>query len=262
MFNKKIIILSGVVIVLILLISALGCSNGEKITQFSQLEDKTFAVPSGTIADQLVLTRFPNAKFQYYDNILNACLAVKSGKAIVAAYDEPILKNIAAKNQGLAVLPDMITIDNYGFAVQIDNIELKNKIDEVIAELQNNGTYDEMLKRWLPKEGTPAPMPDIELTGNKGVLRFGTAAITEPFSFIDDSQKIVGFDIELAMYVAQKIEMQIEVINMDFGDMIPTLKEGKLDMIGACITISEKRAKDVMFSQPYYKGGIAALVRE
>ncbi len=262
MFNKKIIILSGVAIVLILLISALGCSKDEKITQLSQLEGKSFAVPTGTVADQLVLTRFPNANFQYYNNVLDACLAVKSGKADVAAYDEPILKNVAAKNQGLIVLPDMITIDNYGFAVQIDNIELKNKIDEVFTELENNGTYDDMLKRWLPKEGTPAPMPYIELTGNKGVLRFGTAAITEPFSFVDDSQEIVGFDIELAMYVAQKLEMQIEVIDLDFGGMIPALTADKLDMIGACITITEERAKNVLFSRSYYKGGIAALVRE
>jgi len=46
----------------------------------------------------------------------------------------------------------MITVDNYGFAVQIDNTELKNKIDEVITELENNDTYDDMIKRWLPKE--------------------------------------------------------------------------------------------------------------
>lgn len=262
MLNKKIIMLFAIVIILILIISSFGCGRSEKITQLSQLEDKTFAVPKGTIADQLVLSRFPNAKFKYYDTVLDACLAVKSGKADAAAYDEPILKNIAAKNKGLMVLPDMITIDNYGFAVQIDNTELKNKIDEVITELQNNGTYDEMLKRWLPKEGNPAAMPDIELTGNKGILRFGTAAITEPFSFVDGSKKIVGFDIELAMYVAQKLNMKIEVIDIDFGDMLPTLKAGDLDMSGACITISEERSKEVLFSNPYYQGGIAALVRE
>jgi polar amino acid transport system substrate-binding protein len=262
MLNKKIIILFTVVIILISIISSFSCGKIEKITQLSQLENKTFAVPTGTIADQLVLTRFPNVKFKYYDTVLAACLAVKSGKADAAAYDEPILKNIAAKNPGLVVLPDMITIDNYGYAVQIDNKELKNKIDEVITELENNGTYNEMLKRWLPEEGNPAQMPDINLTGNKGILRFGTAAITEPFSYVGDSQKIVGFDIELATYVAQKLEMQIEIINMDFGDMISTLKAGDLDMIGACITISEERSKEVLFSKPYYKGGIAALVSE
>jgi polar amino acid transport system substrate-binding protein len=37
---------------------------------------------------------------------------------------------------------------------------------------------------------------------------------------------------------------------------------GKVDMIGACITITEERSKKVLFSEPYYVGGIAALVRQ
>lgn len=262
MFNKKIVLLTVATIVLVLLASAFGCSKEVKITGLSQLEGKQFAVPTGTIADQLVLSKFPDARFQYYNSILDACMAVKASKADVAAYDEPILKNIAAKNQGLIVLPDMITIDNYGFAVSPDANELKNSIDAVITDLKNNGTYEEMLKRWLPKEGNPAVMPEIALSGNKGTLRFGTAAKTEPFSFVDGNQKIVGLDIELATYVAQKLDMQLEVINMDFGEMIPALIADKVDMIGACITISEERAKVVLFSEPYYTGGIAALVRE
>ena len=40
------------------------------------------------------------------------------------------------------------------------------------------------------------------------------------------------------------------------------LVSGKVDMIAACITITEERAKSVLFSEPYYTGGIAALVRE
>ena len=239
-----------------------GCGKREKITDISQLDAKEFAIPTGTVADKLVLTKFPNAKFQYYNSVLDACMAVKSGKADAAAYDEPILKNIAAKDQGLAVLPGMITMDHYGFAVQPGNKELKMKIDEVIVELKNNGTYEDMLKRWLPEKGAPAAMPHIALNGKKGVLRFGTAAVTEPFSFIDGSQKVVGFDIELASYVAQKLDMQLEVVNMDFGGMIPALTAGKVDMIGACITITDERAKSVLFSEPCYTGGIAALVRK
>jgi polar amino acid transport system substrate-binding protein len=72
----------------------------------------------------------------------------------------------------------------------------------------------------------------------------------------------VGFDIELASYVAQKLGMKIEIVNMDFGEMIPALTTGKVDMIGACITISDERSKSVLFSEAYYKGGIAALVKK
>jgi len=242
-------------------IAIISCGSREKITDINQLADKEFAVPTGTIADQLVLSKFRDAKFKYFNSVLDACMAVKGGKADAAAYDEPILRNIAAKNSGIKVLPGMITVDNYGFAVRPDDKELKNVIDDVVSELRETGKYDEMMNRWLPEEGSPAPMPEIE-TGEDGVLRFGTSAVTEPFSFVDGSQEIVGFDIEIASLVAKRLNKRLEIVNMDFGAMIPALVANKVDMIGACITISEERAQKVLFSEPYYKGGIAALVKE
>lgn len=252
----------GLLISALFVLSACKNTKKEKITNLQQLEGKEFAIPTGTVADKLVLTKFPNAKFKYFNNVLDTALAVKTGKADVAAGDEPILKNIAAKNSGLTVLPEMITVDNYGFAVQPEKQELKKNIDLVVRELRKNGVYDAMLSRWLPKSGNPAAMPDITSSGREGVLKLGTWAATEPFSFMDGSQKIVGFDIEIASYIAQKLNMKLEVVNMDFGAMIPALLSGKVDMIGACITITDERAKNVLFSEPYYTGGIAALVKE
>ena len=262
MHKRKTVQLLGLGLVFVLLMALGGAGQAEKVTGLAQLEGKVFAVPAGTVADQLVLSRFPGAVFQYYDSALDACLAVRDGKADAAAYDEPILKNIAAKNPGLIVLPDMITTDEYGFAVQLGRQDLKTAVDKAVLALKDSGRYDEMLSRWLPKQGAPGAMPSIALTGDKGVLKFGTAAVTEPFSFIDENRQVVGFDIELATLIAKELGMQLEVIDLDFGGMIPALEEGMVDMIGACITITEERAKHVLFCEPYYTGGIAALVRE
>lgn len=244
-----------------LLTTTAGCGDRGKITDISQLNGKEFAVPTGTVADKLVLSKFPDARFKYFNSVLDACMAVKGGKADAAAYDEPILKNIAAKNTGMAVLPQMITRDSYGFAVRLEDKELKSAIDGVVADLKSSGRYDEMIKRWLPEQGTPKPMPALE-TGADGVFRFGTSAVTEPFSFVDGSQRIVGLDIEIASLVARKLNRKLEIVNMDFGAMIPALVAKKVDMIGACITITEERAQKVLFSEPYYIGGIAALVKK
>jgi len=238
------------------------CSKREKITNLEQLSGKEFAVPTGTVADKLVLSKIPDAKFKYFNSVLDACMAVKAGKADAAAYDEPILKNIAGKNPGLIVLSEKITTDNYGFAVQLGNDKLKSAIDSVVNELKTSGEYDAMLARWLPEKGAPKPMPEFSNESTNGVLKFGTSAITEPFSFIDGTQKIVGLDIEIASLVAKKLNMKLEIMNMDFGAMIPALISNKVDMIGACVTITEERAKSVLFSAPYYTGGIAALVKE
>ncbi|HEY5511126.1 MAG TPA: ABC transporter permease subunit [Prolixibacteraceae bacterium] len=240
-----------------------SCSNDKlEYTKLSMLEGgKTFAVPTGTAADKFVLQRFPDAKLKYFNSVLDCAIAVKDRKADAAIYDKPILQNIAAKNDGLIVLSELLVDDKYGFAVKLENNDLKAAMDGTLAEIKSNGTYDDMQKRWFPEKGNPAAMPTIEQTGANGVLKFGTAAVTEPMSFIDGDQKIVGFDVEFATYIARKLGKRIEVIDMEFGALLPALISGKVDMVGAGLSITEERAKKVLFSESYYPSGIAAAVR-
>ncbi len=226
------------------------------------LAGKTFAVPTGTMADQMVLKRFPDAKIEYYNSTLDCSLAVKDGKADAAAYDKPILMNIAGKNPGLVVLPEVIVDDNYGFAVRLDDIVLKDSIDKTLAVLKANGTYEAMNKRWFPASGEPGPMPVIESDGRNEELRFGTAAVTEPMSYYDANKQVVGFDVEFAAHIARTLGKKLVIVDMEFGAMIPALIAGKVDMVGAGLSITAERAKSVLFSEPYYLGGLAAIVRD
>lgn len=251
----------------ILLISifafTLSCSKpNPTITSLKMLEGgKIFAVPTGTAADQMVLKRFPDAQLLYYTSVLDCALAVKIGKADAAVYDLPVLKNIAGKNPGLTVLEELIVPDNYGFAVTQDNTELKKAIDQTLALIQSDGTYDAMMQRWFPEKGNPGPMPEISNEGINGTLIYGTAAVTEPISYVEGSGTITGFDIEFASRIAAYLGKKLEIVNLEFGAMLPALIAGKVDMIGAGLSITEERAKSVLFSEPYYISGIVALVR-
>jgi polar amino acid transport system substrate-binding protein len=244
---------------------ATSCSPDKKeaqITKLEELQESRFAVVTGTIADKLVLSKFPKATFSYYNSPLEACIAVKQGIEKAAAYDEPVFRNIMAQNPGLKMLPDMITMDNYGMAVGPDNQSLKHIADSLLDELKADGRYDDMKKRWFPLKGKPAPMPEIKCDGKNGELNFGTCATTEPFSFFDDKQQIVGFDIEFVSLLAQCLGKELHIQNMEFGALIPSLLSGKSDIIAACMTITEERAKSVLFTKPNYTGGIAAVVRD
>ncbi|MEI6456422.1 MAG: transporter substrate-binding domain-containing protein [bacterium] len=259
-FFKNIIRISGIVLLLL----ALGC--GRKDAQITSLEmlkgGKTFAVPTGTAADQFVLKKFPDAKIEYYNTVLDCILAVRDGKADAASYDKPVVQNIVAKNDGLLVIPELMFDDQYGFAVRLEDTKLKQAMDEALADLKVNGTYAAMEKRWFPDKGLPAPMPVIRFKDTDSVLRFGTAAVTEPMSFYDANKNIAGFDIEFASYIAKKLGKRLEIVDMEFGAMIPALISGKVDMVGAGMSITEERAKKVLFSECYYPSGIAAVVRD
>ena len=250
-------------IFLALLLAIAGCGKKDvSITDLKMLEGgKTFAVPTGTICDQMVKKRFPDANIIYFNTVLDCALAVKKDKAEAAVYDLPVLENIAAKNDGLKVLPELLVDDKYGFAVQLGNKSLKLVIDSLLHAMQADGTYAAMKKRWFPKKGNPGPMPEITNPGTNGVFRFGTAAVTEPMSYMDSNRRIIGFDIEYAERVAAKLNKKLEIVDMEFGAMLPALIAGKVDMIGAGLSITEERAKKVLFSESYYPSGIAAIVK-
>ena len=225
------------------------------------LEDKVFAVPAGTVADQMVLDRFPEAGILYFNSVLDCALAVKEGKARATAYDLPVLANIEAKLEGLIVLDEFIMDDQYGFAVRQGDQRLKEAMDRVLSQIQEDGTYKEMQDRWFPKQGEPGPMPDIPLSDRNGILNFGTAAVTEPMAYVYADEGVIGFDIEYAMRIARDLGMELNIVNMEFGALLPALISGKVDMIGAGLSITEERAKSVLFSEPYYEGGLAVMVQ-
>jgi polar amino acid transport system substrate-binding protein len=250
-------------LLILLMIASGSCrENAQTATGLKSLEGgKVFAVPTGTVADQMVLKRFPDAKITYYNNIYDCAMAVLNRKADATSYDKPVLKNIAAKNPGLTVLDEIILPDKYGFAVAMGDTALKNAADRTLADLRASGLYDEMLQRWLPEQGEPGPMPDIPVENPAGVLRFGTSATTEPMSYISANLQPVGFDIELATRIAARLNKKLEVVDMEFGGMLPALISGKVDMIGAGLSITEERAKSVLFTDSYYDNGIAVLTR-
>ncbi|MEH7272599.1 transporter substrate-binding domain-containing protein [Neobacillus vireti] len=90
--------------------------------------------------------------------------------------------------------------------------------------------------------------------GDKKTLVMATSADYAPFEYIesDKSDEIIGFDVDLAKALAGKLGYEIEVKDMDFGGLIQSLKSGQADFVLAGMTPTEKRKKNVDFSDIYY----------
>lgn len=244
----------------LLLCTAVPSFAQSKITHLSDLTNKRIAVPKGTIADILVADVFPRAQILYYDNVLDCAVAVKAGLADCAAYDEPVLRALLRTNKDLTLLPELITNDDYGFAVRPERMVVKAAMDACIDRFTESGAFKFMDIVWYYNGNFSSPLSS-EVEEYQGVLKFGTCAQLEPFAFKIETGDVVGFDIELAYCIAQEMGLKLEVYDMAFNDLIPALLNGDVDMIGAGITITPERAQQVLFSKPYYHGGIAALVK-
>lgn len=101
-----------------------------------------------------------------------------------------------------------------------------------------------------------------EETNEKKVLVMGTSADYPPFEYVDTAkgEEIIGFDIDAAKAIGEKLGYEIQIQDMDFNSLIPATQAGKLDFVMAGMGWSEERAEVVDFSEPYYNTKQVLLV--
>jgi polar amino acid transport system substrate-binding protein len=95
----------------------------------------------------------------------------------------------------------------------------------------------------------------------ENVIQFATSAEYPPFEFHKDNQ-LVGFDIELAQMLAEKLHKKAEFKNMQFSTILPALENGSVDAAISTITITPERKQNFDFSQSYYEESLSMIYQK
>ncbi len=113
-----------------------------------------------------------------------------------------------------------------------------------------------------PSAGESAqPANSLERIKAEGVLRVGIDASYPPMEFVDEDGKTpIGFDIDLANAVAEKLGVKADFTIIDWAGIQAGLLGGHYDVIMSSMTITEERQKEMDFVQ-YLTMGIAYASR-
>jgi polar amino acid transport system substrate-binding protein len=95
----------------------------------------------------------------------------------------------------------------------------------------------------------------------RGRLLVGTSDTSPPFSSRENG-KVVGYDVDLAARVAQRLALPMETISVVNADRIPALQQDRVDLVASGITRAENRKKDVGFSLAYLVSPHKVLIRK
>ncbi len=103
------------------------------------------------------------------------------------------------------------------------------------------------------EEKTSGSDASPETNEEKKVLVMGTSADYPPFEYIDTAkgEEIIGFDIDLANLIGEKLGFEVKINNIDFNGLIPAIQAGKVDFVLAGMSPTVERDKVVDFSEPY-----------
>lgn len=86
---------------------------------------------------------------------------------------------------------------------------------------------------------------------NKNILRVGTEGTYAPFSYRNEQNQLVGYDVEVASAIAKKIGYDIEFVEGPWDSLIAAFDAKKTDTVFNQVSITEERKAKYDFSLPY-----------
>ncbi len=99
-------------------------------------------------------------------------------------------------------------------------------------------------------------------TVTEGKLTMSTNAAFPPYEMTTDDGGFEGIDVEVAAAIAEKLGLELEVLDMGFSAALTAVQEGQSDIAMAGITVTEEREQVMDFSESYATGVQSVIVKE
>ncbi|CCX88485.1 putative uncharacterized protein [Clostridium sp. CAG:590] len=186
---------------------------------------------------------------------------MKNGKIDCVVIDEEPAKAFIKKNSDLSILEEEFAIEDYAICVSKDKPELRDSINQALRELKEDGTLQKIIDNYINDndEGFHYQSPE-GLTYENGTLVMATNAAFPPYEYYKDN-KITGIDADMATAVADKLNMKLEIQDMEFDAIITAVQAGKADIGAAGMTVTEDRLKNIDFTDTYTTAKQVIIVR-
>lgn len=166
--------------------------------------------------------------------------------------------NAASNKKGVKVIDIELTNEEYAFGVDKQQPELLEEVNNFIAEIKANGKFDEICNNYFG-DGTPVKVTSAKLDESKDQLVVATNAAFEPFEYME-GDSYVGIDMEIAALMAEYLDKELVIQNMDFDAVCLAVGQQKCDVAMAGLTVKEDRKEYVDFTDTYYSASQKLIV--
>ena len=262
----KLFTVKFLVLVFFIFLQSCKLATSSSSFTFSSKEDfanHDIACITGTVLDSIVDESISNITWHYYDDNAGSLEALKKRDVDAYLSEEPVANIIASQRKEFIVFPELIVSDNYGYILRKSS-NLTDKFSAIINGFKEDGTLERLKNKWI--SGSEEEMYidwskyDTDERDN-GIIKYAYEPSVYPMSYVDSSGKASGYEVELLLLIADKLNVGVEIMPTSFSSIINIIQTGKADVASGCISITEERAKEVDFPVSHYKGGSVFLCR-
>ena len=229
------------------------------------LQGATIGVQTGTTHDELVKAQLPDATILYYNTYADLLAALSDGKIDAFPASELTLRPMLTEYPQLRIVDGLALMTaEMGFVAQ-KTPEGRALCDEFSAwfdEINASGEMDAILGKWTEAPDSERTVLDwTALPAEKGVLHMATEGGFPPYEYYLDN-KLVGIEIDLVARFCEARGYGLEITDMSFESVLPSVSTGKSDFAAAGISITAVREESISFTKPYFTEKVLLVTME
>lgn len=257
--NKKQKRWSIFILAILICLSVAGCGKDDDskplaVESVEDLAGTTIGVQIGTtgaIYAEDFVAENPGTEVIRYNKGADAVQALKQQKIDAVLIDEQPALAFVEKNNELTIADEEFAVEEYAIGIAKENTELLYQINDALEAIKVNGTMDEIVANYIGDEKGEHPYESPEgLTRGNGTLTMATNVAFPPYEYYED-KTAVGIDIDMMQAIADYLNMDLVVSDMEFDSVIMAVQSGKADVAAAGLTVTEDRLKNISFSESY-----------
>lgn len=255
---KKVIV--GIMIGTLVLLSGCGVPKNT-VHSIDDLKGKNIGVQLKTTGDAYA-SDIENAQVQRFNKGYDAVVALRKGELDAVMLDDAPANVFVEEFGDIKILDEAYADEEYGIAVNKENTELLEKINQALDTLEADGTIEQITNAWL-KEGverTAYEGQNKEEYAN-GILIMATNAEFPPYEDKNEDGEIIGIDVDIMKAVCDQLDMKLQIENTAFDSIIASVERGMADVGVAAMTITDERLEQINFSRTYVKAKQVIIVR-
>ncbi|MBQ9441901.1 MAG: transporter substrate-binding domain-containing protein [Selenomonadaceae bacterium] len=203
----------------------------------------------------------------FFDNLSSMQMALESGQINAISTYKCVADYLIAKNPKLEIADNdaLNFVDAFCFALREGDKDLIGMVNKAIVEMRDDGTLDELNKKYVANFKTNEEISAVEIQNISGAntIKVAVTGDLPPLDFIDAEGKAAGFNTAVLAELSRRIGRNIELVQIDSGARAAALNSGRVDIVfWAIVPVSEiipsnaDKPAGVELTTPYYRGRI------
>ena len=238
-----------------------GADNAQWTTTVADLAHARIALVTGSLQTQILPNVLPEAEYIEFNMLADAAAALALGKVDAFSAEDSVYLSMRREGQPFIRIDEPLFVSEYGMVFGNGRDPQSQKdFNAFLTRCKENGVLAAQEEKWFGETEPEDVLPLRGFAQDGKPLSFVTTT-QKPYAYIKDGS-YTGFDVELMILFAQEYGYKLEVVDSTFNGILTGIEQGKYDMGGSGITITEERRESMAFSDVYHVEDVVMIVAD